>query len=150
MRQSFTRRKGEMISTMRRPHIKLLSLSVTVALWLTLSIAALAQSDNAVIGGFVKDPAGAVVANAKVTVKSEDRSFERTTTTNSEGYYVVTSVPPGMYTITAEATGFKGYRETGRKVDPNLTVNVDIGLQTGQVSETVTVEASPWKLNPHT
>ncbi len=139
-----------MISTMERPHIKILSLSVTVALWLTMSIAAQAQSDNAVIGGFVKDPAGAVVANAKVTVKSEDRAFERTTTSNSEGYYVVSAVPPGLYTIAVEATGFKGYRETGRKVDPNLTVNIDVSLQTGQVSETVTVEASTTQIQTET
>ncbi|MBS1790025.1 MAG: carboxypeptidase regulatory-like domain-containing protein [Acidobacteria bacterium] len=117
----------------------------TVLGWVVLlatSQAVLAQSDNAVITGFVKDAAGAVIAGAKVTIKNEVRAFERVTTTNSEGYYVVSNLPSGLYTVTVEASGFKASKETGRKLDPNLTTSVDITLQPGQVTETVTIEAS--------
>jgi hypothetical protein len=127
--------------------MQLLSIGLCLAL---SSLLVFAQSDNAVISGFVKDQAGAVVPNAKVTVKSESRAFERTTTANSEGYYVVTSLPPGIYTIQAEASGFKSYQETGRKLDANLTTSLDIALQTGQVTETVTVTASTAQVQTET
>lgn len=101
-----------------------------------------AQSDSAQISGFVKDPAGAILPGVKVVVKSEGREFERTTVTNGEGYYVVTSLPPGFYTVSAEQTGFKRFETTNKKVDPGIATSVDINLETGQVSETVSVVAS--------
>ncbi|MGE0102716.1 MAG: carboxypeptidase regulatory-like domain-containing protein [Blastocatellales bacterium] len=101
-----------------------------------------AQSDNSTITGFVKDQTGSVISNAKVVVKNEARAFERTTTTNSEGYYVITNLPPGIYSISVEASGFKSYKLTGRQLDPNLTTRVEVSLEPGQLTETVTIEAS--------
>ncbi|MFN7947242.1 MAG: carboxypeptidase regulatory-like domain-containing protein [Blastocatellia bacterium] len=116
---------------------------LSVGLILLLSaLVAFAQSDNTQLSGFVRDQAGAVVANAKVVVKSEARDFERTTTTNNEGYYVVTQLPPGLYSITVEAAGFKAYKETGKKLDPNVPSTSDVSLQTGQLTEVVNVTAS--------
>lgn len=120
--------------------------ALLLAGWLTVW----AQSDNATLAGFVKDAAGAVVANAKVTIKNETRAFERTAMANSEGYFVVTSLPPGLYTVTVEAGGFKTYQETGKKLDAALTTNMDVALQTGQVTETVTIEASTVQLQTET
>mgnify|MGYP000644449246 CR=1 FL=1 len=80
-------------------------------LWLAFSLTAFAQSDNTQISGFVKDQTGGAIAGAKVSVKSETKSFERTTTTNAEGYFVVTTLPPDFYTVTVEANGFKQYLE---------------------------------------
>src|SRR5215510_3231389 len=125
-------------------------LLMTCLLLLTLSIAAWAQSDNAVISGFVKDSTGAVVTGAKVTITSETRAFERTSMTNSEGYYVISSLPPGFYTLTVEAQGFKSYKETGRKLDPNLTTSLDVAMQAGQLTETVTVVASTAQVQTET
>lgn len=118
---------------------RLLSIGLCVAL---SSLLAFAQSDNTQLSGFVKDPAGAVVANAKVIVKSETREFERTATTNGDGYYVISQLPPGLYSITVEANGFKTYKESGKKLDPNVPATVDAALQTGQVTEVVNVTAS--------
>ena len=67
----------------------------------------LAQSDLGKISGFVKYPSGATVPNAKITVRSNSGGVERQVTTNESGYYVITSVPPGLYTMTAEAQGFQ-------------------------------------------
>src|SRR5262245_36778991 len=125
-------------------------LLMTCLLLLTLSIAAWAQSDNAVISGFVKDSTGAVVTGAKVTITSETRAFERTSMTNNEGYYVISSLPPGIYTLTVEAQGFKSYKETGRKLDPNLTTSLDVAMQAGQLTETVTVVASTAQVQTET
>ncbi len=122
---------------------KMLTQMLSIGLCLVLSsLLAFAQSDNAVLSGFVKDSAGAVVPNAKVTVRNEERAFERSTTANGEGYYVISSLPPGIYTITVESAGFKLYKESNRKLDPNLTSNLEVSLQTGQVTEVVNITAS--------
>jgi hypothetical protein len=90
---------------------KMLMHLLSIGLCLALSsLFAFAQSDNTTISGTVKDQSGAVIANAKVTVKSETRDFERSTVSNSDGYYVITSLPSGLYTVTIEAGGFKLYK----------------------------------------
>lgn len=107
-----------------------------------ISIVGVAQSDNTQISGYVKDQSGAVIANAKVSVKNEKNGLERTAVTSSEGYYIITQLPSGFYTVKAEAGGFKVFKEEGRKIDPNVPAKLDIPLQAGQVSETVTITAT--------
>ena len=125
----------------QRPNLLAQMLSWGFGLLLGITVA-LAQSDNAVLSGFVKDQTGAVVPNAKVTVQSETRAFERSVVASAEGYFVITSLPPGLYTITVESSGFKLFKESGRKLDPNLTTSVEVILQTGQVTEVVNITAS--------
>ena len=127
---------------MRSLIAKSFSLGLLATLLVAISITGFAQSDNTQISGFVKDQAGGVIASARVTVKNDTRAFERTATTNSEGYFVITQLPPGLYTVRVEASGFKQYQETGRKLDPNLPASIDVSLQPGQLTETVTVTAS--------
>jgi len=67
---------------------------------LLCAIGLLGQSDNSSISGVVKDPSGAVVGKAKVSLRNEDTSFERQTTTNDTGFYTVTNIAPGYYTVT--------------------------------------------------
>src|SRR5207237_2141278 len=76
------------------------------------------QSDLGKISGFVKDPSGATVPHAKVTVRSNNGGVEREATTNESGYYVITNVPPGLYTLTVEAQGFQKYESKDNKLDP--------------------------------
>ncbi len=122
---------------------KMLLQMLSIGLCLTLSsMLAFAQSDNTQISGFVKDPAGAVVANAKIMVKSETREFTRTATTNADGYYVITQLPSGLYTISVESAGFKLYKESGKKLDPNVPATTDVTLQTGQLTEVINVTAT--------
>ncbi len=98
-----------------------------------------AQANAADLGGYVRDPQGAVVANASVTARNAAKSIERTTTTNGDGFYQITNLPPGDYEVTVEAANFK------RAVIPNVTVTVgqratlDVPLELGEVSATVTV-----------
>lgn len=82
------------------------------SLLLLIAVCAFAQSDNSSISGIVKDPTGAVVANAKVTVKNEGTAFERQTTSNDSGFYTVTNIQPGFYEVKVEATGFKAFVKT--------------------------------------
>src|SRR3954463_16220097 len=102
----------------------------------------LAQSDVGSITGFVHDPSGAVVPNATVKVKDEARGAERQVTTNQDGLFNVTNIPPSYYTISAEASGFKRFESTHNKLDPNATARIDATLAVGQASETVEVVGS--------
>jgi hypothetical protein len=104
-----------------------------------------AQSDLGKISGFIKDPSGATIANAKVTVRN-NTGVERQTTTNDSGYYVVTNVPPGLYTMVAEATGFQKYETRDNKLDPSADLVIDATLTVGTASQTVEVSASAVQL----
>ncbi len=106
------------------------------------ALLAFAQSDNSYVTGIVKDSSGAVVANAKVTIRNEDNSFERVINTNNSGLYVAPNLPPGYYTVSVEAAGFKRAERTRNKMDAGLPLTVNFDLAVGAVSETVTVEAS--------
>jgi hypothetical protein len=117
------------------------------AMVLLCALGLLGQSDNSSISGVVKDPSGAVVSNAKVSLRNEDTSFERQTTTNDTGFYTVTNIPPGFYTVTVEATGFKKAGRTRNKLDAGLPLAVNIELSVGQLTEVVNVEANIAQLN---
>lgn len=131
--------------------LKMLARVMTFGLSLMLSsLLAFAQSDNTQISGFVRDQNGAVVANAKVTIKSEARDFERTATTNGEGYYVVTQLPSGLYTVSVESAGFKLYKEAGKKLDPNVPATSDVSLQTGQLTDVVNVTSTNTQVQTET
>src|SRR5260370_28905215 len=101
-----------------------------------------AQPDVGTISGFVKDPSGAPIANAKVTVRNNS-GVERGATSNDSGYYAITNVPPGLYTIVAEAPGFRRYESKDNKVDPNANLTVDVPLTVGSARATLQVSASP-------
>src|SRR5580704_7742324 len=103
---------------------------------------AFAQSDVASISGFVKDASGAVVPGAKVVVKNEGVEFERTLTTNNEGYYYAAALPPGLYTVRAEHAGFQSVEVLHKKLDPSIPGTVDVVLAVGQSSQSVTVTAA--------
>ena len=100
-----------------------------------------AQSDTASITGFVRDPSGGVIPNANVVITNEATGAERRAVTNESGYYIVSSLPAGFYTVTVEATGFKKYEKTRNKLDPNIASTVDASLQVGSASEVVNVVA---------
>ena len=131
-----------MIRTPKSPLAGLIGAALLACLMLACSFPTFAQSDNSQISGFVKDSAGAVLANAKVTVRSETKVFERTAVTNAEGYFIVPTLPPDVYSVTVEAQGFRTFKETGRKLDPNLPASLEVSMQAGQISETVSVVAS--------
>src|ERR1035441_6551799 len=115
--------------------------ALTLALILVLCASlALAQSDSGSISGFVKDPSGAIVPKAKITVKNES-GLERQATTNESGYYTVTSIPPGMYAIRVEVAGFKKYESAGNKLDASGALSADVTLTVGAATETVEVSA---------
>ena len=120
------------------------ALRVAVALFFfgfVVSEVLLAQSDLGTISGFVRDPSGATVAGAKITVRNQS-GLERTATTNESGFYTITNIPAGFYVLSAEAPGFQGYRSTDNKLDPSGHLNIDVPLTVGSSTQTVQVTAS--------
>src|SRR5437868_303311 len=100
------------------------------------------------ITGTVRDPQGAAVPKAEVTVTEEKTGLSRTVTATDDGFYNFTSLPAGVYTVSTGPTGFKKTVTTGvdLHVNENKTVNLD--LQVGAVTETVTItsEQAPVEL----
>lgn len=112
-------------------------------LWsLLVCASAFAQTGSSTVSGTVTDSSQAAVPGATVTLKNEARNFTRTTTTTSDGNFLFNIVPPGAYVIEVEAQGFKKgiLTEVQALVDNRVTVSVT--LETGQVTESVTVSAS--------
>jgi hypothetical protein len=130
--------------------IGFLAFFVSLFMCVCTSINVFAQSDNAQVSGFVKDSSGAVIPGARVVVKSQTKSVERTAITNEQGYYVISNLPPDTYSVTVERTGFKRYTVADKKVDPNIATMVDVSLEVGQVSEAVTVTAESTTLQTET
>ena len=112
---------------------------VLLCVCLLFSGVVFAQSDLGGISGFVKDPSGAIVPNAKVTVRNNS-GIERKTTTNESGYYTFPSLKDGTYKVVAELPGFKKTIRDGVIVDVNTTVRVDVKMEVGAIQESVTVQ----------
>src|SRR5216683_4753484 len=98
-----------------------------------------AQSNAADLQGFVKDASGAVVPNASVTARNPLTNVSRTTTTNDEGLYRIVNLPPGDYEITVEAPNFKKAVLTKVTITVGQRADVDVPLETGQITESVTI-----------
>ncbi|MGI4829422.1 MAG: TonB-dependent receptor domain-containing protein [Janthinobacterium lividum] len=100
-----------------------------------------AQLSTADIVGTVTDATGAVVPGAKVTLVNNGTHETRNTTTSNGGDYDFTLLPVGTYTITVDLTGFKADTITNIAVEAGDRAREDAKLQTGSISETVSVEA---------
>jgi Carboxypeptidase regulatory-like domain/TonB dependent receptor len=94
------------------------------------------------ITGTVKDPSGAVIAGAKITVTSVG-GVQRSTTSDAEGHYTFSLVPPGSYRIEAEKPGFAKGTAENIAVGITETTNLDIPLQVAAEKSTVEVRAAP-------
>ena len=116
--------------------------AAVIALMTTLVPAtAGAQAVTGTLLGNVTDSSGAGVPGATVTALDVATNTTRTAVTNESGYYIFSSLQNGTYTIDAELQGFKKVQRPSVKVDVNTTVRIDLKLEVGQISETLTVSA---------
>jgi outer membrane receptor protein involved in Fe transport len=102
------------------------------------SIAA-AQSQEGRILGTVIDQSGGLVKGARVTITNVDTGVARALETNDAGDYVAPSLPPGVYKLVVEATGFKKIERTGIRLEVAKDIRLDLTMQPGSVSEVVEV-----------
>ena len=93
------------------------------------------------IAGTVTDPSGAVVPGAHVIATDVDKGFAFSGTTDGAGRYLLRSIPPATYYVSAEASGFERQRKDGVVITVNLNVEVNFSLRVGAASQTVDVQA---------
>jgi hypothetical protein len=94
----------------------------------------------------VKDPSGAVISGANLTLTDKATSTSRTTTTNDSGSYVFTNIPPGTYDLTVKHPGFSQGKVANLKVDVGQQVTANVPLQIGGVTEEVEVQVTGTEL----
>ena len=123
-----------------------------VLLWIAFAAVAIAtagflaaQASDAEIAGLAKDPSGAPVVGAIVTLVNQDSGFTRSNTTDNEGRYRFVALAPGRYSLKTEAVGFKPETVTGLVLNIGTHVDHDFALAIGSVQEAITVtgEAPP-------
>ncbi|HXA78067.1 MAG TPA: carboxypeptidase regulatory-like domain-containing protein, partial [Candidatus Acidoferrales bacterium] len=106
---------------------------------LLLCLPTFAQLNLGSITGTVTDASGGVIAGASVTVTDLDRGVSRALTTDSAGEFSATSLTPGNYSVRAEFKGFQTMNRTGISVGVAQAVRVDLAMQPGAQTQTVTV-----------
>src|ERR1051325_887557 len=137
----------ERLKMMRKKHNplimgKLVFLGVGLLLSLGFLTGVLAQSSTVGnISGTVRDPNGAALPKAEVTIQEENTGYVRKVTTNEEGFFSAQSLPVGRYVVSTAPQGFKKIVNSGLELHVNENLVVNLTLAVGQVTETVNVQA---------
>src|SRR5258708_6107573 len=119
-------------------------LRLTAFLFLSIPGAVFAQSDRATITGTISDPAGAVVANAPIVARNLDTGADYQAASTNTGNYTLSELPVGRYEVSVSVPGFKRYLRQGLTLQAAQTYRIDVMLEVGANSESVTVtEAAP-------
>src|SRR5215831_11868358 len=116
--------------------------AIVLYLIASMNVFGIAQTPTATVTGIVLDSTRAVLAGVQITATSTDRNTRSSTITNDSGRYVLPTLNPGEYTITAELAGFKRFIREGITLQVNQVARVDIQLELGAVEETIRVTAA--------
>ncbi len=111
---------------------------LTVAIVGLLASPGLGQEAGQIVG-VVRDASGAVIQGATVKATEVGTGFARTTTTGSDGQFVLPALRPTRYDVAAEAAGFRAFRRSGAELLANQSLTLNITLDVGAVTESVTV-----------
>ncbi|MBI3682453.1 MAG: carboxypeptidase regulatory-like domain-containing protein [Acidobacteria bacterium] len=109
--------------------------------FLAMASTAAAQNPAGQITGLVTDPSGAAVPGAAVEVVHIETGSRWQAATSTAGYYTVTLLPPGGYSVTARHQGFKSVSRSGITLVVAQTARIDFALEVGGVTETIAVRA---------
>jgi hypothetical protein len=126
---------------MRKNH-KLFALLVTLVAMFAAANFCAAQTSTSSVTGTVVDQDGKSVPGAKVIVKNEETGVQYPTTTTSTGDYTVSSLVPGLYTLTVSKDGFRTFVSQHNVLTVGAPLVVDAKMQLGSITETVQVEGS--------
>ncbi|HEY7389144.1 MAG TPA: carboxypeptidase regulatory-like domain-containing protein [Bryobacteraceae bacterium] len=108
-----------------------------------LALAAVANAQfGASVEGRIADSTGAAIPNAKVTLTQNETQRQQSTVTSGEGFYRFTGLAPGTYSLVAEAPNFSRQEVSEIVVSAEQAQGVNVTLQPGQVTETVTVTSA--------
>jgi hypothetical protein len=123
--------------------------SVAVCLFI-FALTTFAQGDRGTITGVVSDPAGAVVANASIEAKNSETGVVFQSVSTATGNYTLGQLPIGNYEISVTVAGFKKYNRSGLTVQALQTLRVDVALEVGSATESVTVTETATLLKTET
>ena len=127
---------------MQRPYTEKWLLLPVILIALCFLHGAFAQETTAGLQGTVKDPSGASVANANVEVSGASLIGTRKVKTDDTGEFRVTALPPGTYTVTVTAPGFRTFKQTGLDLTVGRLPTIEVKLDVGAVAETVEVSSA--------
>jgi Carboxypeptidase regulatory-like domain/TonB-dependent Receptor Plug Domain len=114
---------------------------ITVCLAIAFSGIAIGQELTGEIRGTVKDQAGAVVPNVTVNIKGVNVGFNRSVQTDQRGTYSAQQIPPGVYTVSTEATsGFAAQTKENVQVGLGNATTVDFSASTAEISAVVNIQ----------
>ncbi len=114
-------------------------LSLLSALLIAASYTLVAQDASGRVVGTITDRSGAVIPNVHVVVTNAATHVSRETTTDSSGFYQVLAVPIGSYVVSADHAGFNPVTTSSNALEINQSLKIDIRLEVGAKTETVTV-----------
>jgi outer membrane receptor protein involved in Fe transport len=123
---------------------------VEILLLFGSSIPAFSQvtTAQAQLNGSVRDQSGGAVINASIALRDVDTNRTYTTHSNDVGYYILPTVPPGRYELTAEYTGFSKYTQTGVVLTVGQVATIDITLKVAAGGEKVVVSTEVPVIEP--
>jgi hypothetical protein len=114
---------------------------IAVACLILAATTVSAQTDRGTITGTVSDPAGAVIPSASIEAKNVNTGAVCKAASTSTGNYTLAQLPAGLYQLSASVPGFKQYVRTGITVLVAQILRLDITLEVGNLTETITVNA---------
>jgi hypothetical protein len=129
------------ISKPGRGAVRKVAQLVAFSMLLLTGLPLFAQTNQGTIQGGVYDQSGGAIVGAKVTVLDVARGISRVFTTDSAGQYVAVNLTPGMYTVRGEDIGFQNLEHANVLVEVGENVRVDLTLQPGAQTQTVTVNS---------
>ena len=132
---------------MKKPRLPFILLLISLC---ACPLAASAQQETATITGSVKDQTGAIVPKATVTVTNTQTNISVKTEADEAGFYIIPSLRPGEYSVTAESSGFQKIIRTGVTLQVAQVARIDLTLQAGALTETVEVVAATPLLDTQT
>ena len=133
-------RNAEVCPAVFCPHLTKICFSVLSSILLLLIIqhssfvTARAQAGSATLSGTVTDTNGALVPGVSIAVMNITQGFQRRTTTNDSGQFVVPSLPPSIYTLKAEHEGFQTAEVPNIILNVNSSMRIDIELKVGSIA----------------
>lgn len=123
-------------------HTSRASILVILLMCSTAAVSAPSQNIYASLTGVVVDQSGAVIPGVTITAMHSGTGFTRTAVTDERGNYLLTLLPIGSYSLSAELPGFKREVRTGITLQVDQRAREDFRLQVGQVSEVLEVSAA--------
>lgn len=109
--------------------------------------AAAQSTTDGAIGGLIKDPNGAVVPNASVTVRNQETNKESTGTSDDEGRFRIVQLQPGNYTVSVNVTGFAPLSQQNVVVEVGRVTSLELPLSITGSTENVEVTAEAPTVN---